>query len=307
MKPAESPLAPQSPVDLLRTIDAASIVRQWGALGYDASYFFRDIPDINLYRCRQSQLQFYHPCPIGDEQFYAAIGKRPWYYSGEKWEFLQAIAAVKRAGLTTVMEIGCGDGKFLRQAAAAGLDAAGLDMNAEAVSVARGTGLRASSMTVAEAASKGIQYDVVCAFQVLEHVADPAAFLADMVRLAKPNGMVILCTPDGDGWLGDRLQLLDVPPHHSLRWGRAAYQYLTTMLPLHVESIVTEPLTRSHSRAWAIATLDPDPPHGRVVIGRMPPYRTRLAGRCLAALRHFGGVDAAVGGQSLMAVFRRAG
>jgi SAM-dependent methyltransferase len=305
MSPVESPLVPKSPVDLLRTIDAASIVREWEVFGYDASPFFQDIADINLYRCRQSQLQFYHPCPIGDEQLYAAIGKQPWYYNREKWEFLAAIDAIKRAGLTTVMEVGCGDGKFLRQAALAGLDAAGLDMNAEAVSKAREAGLHASTTTVSEVAAKGVLYDVVCAFQVLEHVADPAAFLADIVRIAKPNGMVILCTPDGDGWLGDRLQLLDVPPHHALRWGRAAYQFLTAILPLHLESIVTEPLTRSQTRAWAIATLDPDPPLKRVVIGRPTPYRKRLFGRCLAALRRYGGEHATTGGQSLMAVFRR--
>ena len=307
MSVVTSPLVSEGPVDRIRTIDVASIVEGWRRFGCDVSRCFNSIQKLHLYRCRVSQLQFYHPCPIGDESLYAAIGKQPWYYGGDKWEFRAAVAAIQQAGLSRVMEIGCGSGKFLRYAETAGLEASGLDMNVAAVQAAREAGLAVASTTLAEAASRGLVYDVVCAFQVLEHVAQPIDFITDIVRLTKPNGLVVFCTPDGDGWLGERLQLLDLPPHHALRWGRAAYQFLTNLFPLHLESISTEPLSPTHMRDWALATLDPDPHDETLRVGRPAPFRTRLAARGLALLRDTWGTRRAAGGQSLMAVFRRHG
>src|SRR5205085_2662662 len=41
-------------------------------------------------------------------------------------------------------------------------------------------------------------YDVVTAFDVLEHVEEPVDFMAGLSRLLKPNGLLFLSTPDLD-------------------------------------------------------------------------------------------------------------
>lgn len=45
------------------------------------------------------------------------------------------------------------------------------------------------------------QVDVAVSFAVLEHVANPRAFLEDIHALLKPGGRVLLSTPNADDWL----------------------------------------------------------------------------------------------------------
>jgi SAM-dependent methyltransferase len=45
------------------------------------------------------------------------------------------------------------------------------------------------------------QFDVVTAFDIIEHTFDPAAFLDDVGRLLAPSGLLALSTPDTGHWL----------------------------------------------------------------------------------------------------------
>lgn len=42
--------------------------------------------------------------------------------------------------------------------------------------------------------------DIVCAFEVIEHMVDPFAFLAFVKRILKPGGRVVVTTPNGEGF-----------------------------------------------------------------------------------------------------------
>lgn len=41
-------------------------------------------------------------------------------------------------------------------------------------------------------------FDLVCSFEVIEHLLDPRAFLASMIRACKPGGTVVICTDNFD-------------------------------------------------------------------------------------------------------------
>lgn len=67
--------------------------------------------------------------------------------------------------------------------------------------------------------SEGRTYDVVSAFQVLEHVEDPEDFLKDLVQAAKPGGRIIVAVPlipsaalEVPAWP------INMPPHHLTFW-----------------------------------------------------------------------------------------
>ncbi|MCK5019498.1 MAG: class I SAM-dependent methyltransferase, partial [Candidatus Peribacteraceae bacterium] len=47
--------------------------------------------------------------------------------------------------------------------------------------------------------------DVAVSFAVLEHVSDPLSFLKEIKQLLKPEGVLLLCTPNYDDWLIDFL------------------------------------------------------------------------------------------------------
>lgn len=275
-------------------------------MGFDLARELSGVESIGLWRCRESQLQFYSPAPVGSEQLYEFLARREWYYAPDKWEFTRAAEFLKAQACGSILEVGCGSGAFLKVARQMGLSAEGIDLNSAAIAQAQAGGLDASTNTMEEVVSTGKRYAAACAFQVLEHVARPAEFIAELVELVEPGGYVIFCTPDGDGWLGRRLQPLDMPPHHVTRWGRAAFAYLPQVFPLDVVSLVPEPLAARHYGAWAAALVDPDPagPESPLSIPRPMAVGKRLLVAVMRALRRLL-PPCPADGQSLMAIYRR--
>lgn len=104
----------------------------------------------------------------------------------------------------SVLDVGCGEGNFLGQMARRGWAVTGVDFDADAVEAAR----RAHRIdvrvgTVDTMIDTGMTFDVVTASHVIEHVPDPAEFLAKCRRLLRPGGCMVLRTPNIDS-LGHR-------------------------------------------------------------------------------------------------------
>ena len=104
------------------------------------------------------------------------------------------------AGLR-VVDVGCGGGLLAEGMARRGARVLGIDLAPEALAVARLHALEAGipveyrSVTVeALAAAEPACYDLVTCLEMLEHVPDPAAIVAELGRLARPGGHVICST-----------------------------------------------------------------------------------------------------------------
>ena len=99
-----------------------------------------------------------------------------------------------------VLDVGCGAGLLSESLAQAGCDVLGLDAGAEIIAAAEahaaGQGLNlAYRAASAEAlAAEGMQFPVVTALEIIEHVTDPAAFLATLSSLLEPGGLLFLST-----------------------------------------------------------------------------------------------------------------
>lgn len=299
-------MCPDETIKLEKLIDPESIIEAWGYQGLDVATELAGVTSLGLYRCCRSQLQFYYPAIVGTEKLYQFIARQSWYYSRSKWEFAAAAQLLHDHNCKSILEIGCGSGGFLESAAQHGILAHGIDLNSEAVQQARSFGLSATTESMGELLAKDRRYDAVLAFQVLEHIADPIAFIREALRLVAPHGYLLFCTPNGDGWLGDRLQLLDVPPHHVTRWGRAAFAFLPVLFPVRIVDMTTEPLQPQHYNAWAASLVDPDPmTHTGVVrCARKLSVKNRLLTMALRTARHFA-ISPGRDGQSLLTLYQR--
>ena len=99
-----------------------------------------------------------------------------------------------------VLDVGCGAGLAAEALARQGHEVLGLDAAGEAVASARahaeGQGLPLAYRVGAaeDLAAEGLRFPVVTALEVIEHVADPAAFLRLLGRLAEPGGLLFVST-----------------------------------------------------------------------------------------------------------------
>jgi 2-polyprenyl-3-methyl-5-hydroxy-6-metoxy-1,4-benzoquinol methylase len=98
----------------------------------------------------------------------------------------------------TLLDIGCGSGAFVRRALGLGYAAEGLEFDAQAVGAAAGQGLPVREGSLPDTGLPQESFDAVTLSQVIEHLHNPMAALAEIFRLLKPGGFFWLATPNMD-------------------------------------------------------------------------------------------------------------
>jgi 2-polyprenyl-6-hydroxyphenyl methylase/3-demethylubiquinone-9 3-methyltransferase len=103
----------------------------------------------------------------------------------------------------TALDVGCGAGLLAEPLARLGATVTGIDATPEVIAVARA---HAEAMGFAIDYRAGDvqqldgKFDLVTCMEVIEHVADPAAFLKALAERLAPGGLLILSTPNATGW-----------------------------------------------------------------------------------------------------------
>ena len=99
-----------------------------------------------------------------------------------------------------VLDLGCGGGVLAEPMAHLGGTVTGIDVGKESIAAAKrhakAGGLDITyKVSTAEAEAKGkARYDIVVASEVIEHVENPALFIASAAKLLKPGGLFFLTT-----------------------------------------------------------------------------------------------------------------
>lgn len=100
-----------------------------------------------------------------------------------------------------LLDIGCAMGVLLEEAKKKGFNVAGIDLSNDAVKYCKTHGLTAYTGTVYTVSSlKKASFDVISAFQIIEHERDPLKMMKRVYNLLKNDGLVILATPDYGGF-----------------------------------------------------------------------------------------------------------
>ncbi|MBX2834511.1 MAG: bifunctional 2-polyprenyl-6-hydroxyphenol methylase/3-demethylubiquinol 3-O-methyltransferase UbiG [Micavibrio sp.] len=96
-----------------------------------------------------------------------------------------------------ILDIGCGGGLVCEPLARMGAKVTGVDADQIAVETAQNHAAKMGlSIDYKCAAAENLaqQFDVVLALEIIEHVDNPAAFVDNVAKLAKPDGLVIFST-----------------------------------------------------------------------------------------------------------------
>jgi SAM-dependent methyltransferase len=102
-----------------------------------------------------------------------------------------------------ILDVGCGTGLNAEHLAAKGHTVMGLDLSPVAISKFRQKGFEGIVCDIEKEGGvpfPSSSFDLVFASEVIEHVADTAAFLAELNRLVRPGGTLVLSTPNSAFW-----------------------------------------------------------------------------------------------------------
>jgi cyclopropane fatty-acyl-phospholipid synthase-like methyltransferase len=160
------------------------------------------------------------------------------------WRRTAARRVTRLARMTTgrrLLDVGTACGFFVEQARMAGFDASGVETSGWAAEWGR-THLHVPITTgTLDDVPASATFDVVCAWEVIEHVLDPAAFVRAATGRLAPGGYFVISTPDyaarvprlfGKRWIG-----WDKVPEHISFFSRQSLLALLERHDLTVEGI----------------------------------------------------------------------
>lgn len=229
-------------VDKFEVADIVSLYRE--QFNVDVRRFFSGIDSVGLYECNKTKYRFYYPFSIaGDALFYEQLQEAHQkqgltYYRG--WAYDHQFAYDHIASGEHVLDIGCGSGNFLEKAREKTPFVYGLEFNDMAIQACLKKGFTVQNQTIEEHARAAAEkYDVVCAFQVLEHVSNVKSFLDGAIQVLKPGGKLIIGVPNNEPFYVhySKYDTLNLPPHHMGLWSKKAFLNLQAVFPLIFSSI----------------------------------------------------------------------
>lgn len=245
-----SPITKTDDVSFIKSIKTDRIIRLYKNLGYDVARFFDKLDTVDIYECNVSKLKYFYPSNIaGDADFYEALGKNTKnYYADWKWEHEQVIKHVQNDA--SILEVGCAHGSFLKKALEMGAGrVCGLELNLHAVEEANKNGLDVRSELIEEHAKKMQgQYDLVCSFQVVEHISDLDSYISESLACLKQGGKLVISVPNFDCYLykNDLDHTLNLPPHHMGLWTEESLINIAKIYNLEIVEILKQPAVKEN-------------------------------------------------------------
>jgi 2-polyprenyl-3-methyl-5-hydroxy-6-metoxy-1,4-benzoquinol methylase len=248
-----SPLTGKTNVSFVESIDVAELTKAYNKnLGIDITSEVKDVKEVNLYRCKDTDLLFFYPSLTGSGLFYQKLQNFPWYYSDYKYEFYFVKKLIKSSD--SVLEIGCGNCAFAKIIDVK--EYVGLELNEKAQQLAVSKGFNVLRESLEEHSKHRNQhYDVVCSFQVLEHIENVYSFIEASITCLKKDGLLVFSVPNNDSFLSLLTNdILNMPPHHITRWSNKSLKFVAECFDLELVTIEQEKLANIHKRQY-ISTI----------------------------------------------------
>lgn len=188
-----------------------------------------------FYQCRNCGYGFAIPHKAANEEIYSTLYYEAFSYPGDKWEHHRSVEIIRDLNLTgneVFLEVGAGNGSFLDQLSSVDIPRHHIystEFSAPGAAEIRRKGYHCFSRSIPDLTRENIpRFDVICMFQVLEHMDDPEPVFQSLNRLGKPGSQLIIAVPNGplrsfyDG-MGVHL---DVPPVHVGRFRKKTFEFL---------------------------------------------------------------------------------
>lgn len=149
-----------------------------------------------------ARLSFYQPVPMTSaltftgERFLPDQAGDIWNEHWHRYHFVMPAINNK-----TVLDVACGEGYGSALMARAAAAVTGVDIAVEAINHAKAEYTQHTNLEFICASCDALpfgdaQFDVVVSFETIEHIATQKAFLAEVKRVLKPDGVLLLSSPN---------------------------------------------------------------------------------------------------------------
>jgi len=188
-------------------------------------------PSCNLRSCAACGFVYCDPYVAGDARFYELAYPRGGYPSW-RWEFGLALRAIPEHGSDAwLLEIGAGDGAFIKHVVPAVLPSANvmcLEYSVVGRAAVSARGVRCLASDVRDLATDeyaGV-FDLVCMFQVLEHMDRLDVLFDHLSVITRPGASLFISVPNPERIAFNERHggLVDMPPNHIGRWTRKSLE-----------------------------------------------------------------------------------
>lgn len=185
----------------------------------------RRLPDRIHYRmveCRKCKLL--RSDPVADSDTLLQLYIKSKFSYGKQIDFLKTtygryldLAKKISPQAKSLLEIGCGSGFFLEEAIKHGIpNVWGVEPSTNAASQAPQNLKGKIILDIMRPGlfPKDTTFDIICIFQVLDHMSDPVGTLKECQKLLSPNGVILILNHDIDAWsaklLGESSPIIDI-------------------------------------------------------------------------------------------------
>jgi 2-polyprenyl-3-methyl-5-hydroxy-6-metoxy-1,4-benzoquinol methylase len=161
----------------------------------------RDLSDLKILECKNCGLVTLSSIEHIKDNFYESSGMHgdviapieSWLKDTDwddrrRFEMVRSILPNKR-----LLDFGCGAGGFLLRAQNLAANAVGVEPESRVLEH-----WKKKLKLVSNIDAAGGEFDLITAFHVVEHLADPRAVLEDLSKLLKPSGQMIIEVPNAE-------------------------------------------------------------------------------------------------------------
>ncbi len=200
-------------------------------------------------RCLGCRFGFAIPFVAGDAEFYQ-LAYPAQTYPAHKWEYERTYGVLTADGGSPprLLEIGAGDGAFIRRITPA-LTPPHQVVCTEYSEFGRAriekAGVRCLAADVRELGGEDLGgcFDVICLFQVLEHMDRLDQLFEALGRVGCPSAQCFIAVPNAQAieFNEGHGALLDMPPNHIGRWQEACFEVMASRHRWTVQAVAIEP------------------------------------------------------------------
>lgn len=175
-----------------------------------------------LVRCSSCSFVFSSRIPTGDELAanYASYPRLEYISPvtiSRYHRLLQQFEPFRQSG--NILDVGCGNGHFLAEAAKKGWQVFGTEYDHRAVAICQSKGITMYKGSLDSNAFPLAFFDVVSSFEVIEHINNPLEEISHVSRLLRQGGLFYITTPNFNSLsrflLKDKWRIIEYPEHLS--------------------------------------------------------------------------------------------